>query len=266
MKLAWEIEKQDVETVRAFYATWANDPFVRLRRTRNIEGPRPPITKEGTWMALIGCLLTTQQRSGPKSTVKQFLDATPFPLNHRECCRQQDLQAFAAETLLSFGCKRRILTIPQQIRSVYQMLEDGLWVPLLGRAREVSVSDSPSLERSAVHWVRERFKGKGIGPKQSRNLLQWIGASKYEIPIDSRITKWLNNNILKDRLSGQLLTDDSYADLVSDGVQLLCERAGIYPCLLDAAVFASFDGGWGEDDLIADSLVNACPGQDWGQP
>jgi hypothetical protein len=257
MRLIWEIEAQDVETIKAFYSKWANDPFVRLRRMRNTETPRPPITKDGIWMALIGCLLTTQQRSGPKSTVKQFLDTTPFPLNYRECCGKHDLRAFATETLLSFGCTRRIRIIPQQICSIFQMLDERLWVPLLGRAREVSGSDNPSLERSAVHWVRENFKGKGIGPKQSRNLLQWIGASKYEIPVDSRITKWLNNNILPDRLSGQLLIDDSYADLISDGVQRLCKRAGIYPCLLDAAVFASFDGGWTENDLVADSLANA---------
>ncbi|MCP4204847.1 MAG: toll/interleukin-1 receptor domain-containing protein [bacterium] len=32
-----------------------------------------------------------------------------------------------------------------------------------------------------------------------------------------------------------------YYDFVSEGVQALCEKAGVYPCILDAAIFSSFD-------------------------
>src|SRR3712207_8726784 len=34
---------------------------------------------------------------------------------------------------------------------------------------------------------------KGFGPKQSRNLLQGLGLTRYEIPIDIRITRWFND-------------------------------------------------------------------------
>jgi thermostable 8-oxoguanine DNA glycosylase len=89
----------------------------------------------------------------------------------------------------------------------------------------------------------------GIGPKQSRNLLQGIGVTKYEIPVDSRITKWLNQNLLKHHLSAIPLADKTYYDMVSDGIQLLCKKSNLYPCMLDAAIFTSFDGGWSESDI-----------------
>ncbi len=44
---------------------------------------------------------------------------------------------------------------------------------------------------------------------------------------------------------------DDVPEFVSDGVRQLCERARIYPCVLDAAIFTSFDrGGWTTDGLI----------------
>lgn len=43
----------------------------------------------------------------------------------------------------------------------------------------------------AANFIQDRFKG--FVPKQSRNLFQTTGLSRYETPIDSRITKWLNS-------------------------------------------------------------------------
>jgi N-glycosylase/DNA lyase len=253
MKLTWDIEDQDIEKVGSFYTKWSNDPFVRLRQKRNTESPRPTITKEYTWMALVGCLLTTQQRSGSGSAVKRILDNNPFPLNYNECSSKGDLEKFARETLTSFRGIRRPPTIAQQISNNHEMLEKGLWPVLLSRAQEINVSDNPVLERDVAHLLAKHLDG--IGPKQSRNLLQWIGVSKYEIPVDSRITKWLNRNLLKYHLSANLLADHTYYDMVSDCIQLLCKRANVYPCLLDAAIFTSFDGGWSESDIgMSESL------------
>ena len=82
---------------------------------------------------------------------------------------------------------------------------------------------------------------KGIGPKQSRNLLQDLGVTSYETPIDSRIIKWLNNFGFPIPLSSQALQDEHYYNFVSDILFQLCEKANIKPCILDAAVFSSFE-------------------------
>jgi len=47
------------------------------------------------------------------------------------------------------------------------------------------------------------------------------------------------------------LGDRYYYDFVSEGLQHLCKKAGVFPCVLDAAIFTSFDaGGWTEDMLV----------------
>ena len=42
-------------------------------------------------------------------------------------------------------------------------------------------------------YIDDTFEG--FGPKQSRNLLQELGLTRFEIPIDSRVTNWLNDEL-----------------------------------------------------------------------
>jgi thermostable 8-oxoguanine DNA glycosylase len=248
MELTWNIEQRDVETVKQFFSKWSNDPLVKTRNQRNVASPRPIISKERVWRVLVGCLLTTQQRSGPGSPVKRILDTEPFLLSYNECVNNgRHLEQFAETTLSRFNGIRRSPTISRQIACNLTKLEDSLWSILINDLRVMTSSDDSLMERKLAHFVADTFDG--IGPKQSRNFLQWIGVTKFEIPIDSRITKWLNRNVLKFQLTANLLSDTVYYDMVSDGVQSLCERAGIYPCLLDAAIFTSFDGGWDQSDI-----------------
>lgn len=90
-----------------------------------------------------------------------------------------------------------------------------------------------------AHQVAETLKG--IGLKQSRNLLQSLGATRYEIPIDSRITGWLNRIGCSPKIGSTALGDHAFYDLAMDGLVEICDRAGVFPCLFDAAVFASAD-------------------------
>lgn len=104
-------------------------------------------------------------------------------------------------------------------------------------------------ECEAAEFVDDHLKG--FGPKQSRNLLQWLGLTKYEIPLDSRITKWLNEFGFPVRLSAGALSDRNYYNFVSDGVQALCAQSDIYPCVLDAAIFTSYDQvEWTADNMV----------------
>ena len=42
-------------------------------------------------------------------------------------------------------------------------------------------------------------------------------------------------------LTASPLQDQNYYNLVSDGFRQLCEACKIMPCVLDAAIFSSFD-------------------------
>jgi hypothetical protein len=73
------------------------------------------------------------------------------------------------------------------IQENFQRLENGGWNEVDETIAELEQNQTLQAEIEAADFIDWRFKG--FGPKQSRNLLQGIGLTKYEIPIDSRITK-----------------------------------------------------------------------------
>jgi hypothetical protein len=89
-------------------------------------------------------------------------------------------------------------------------------------------------ERDAAHFAAINLDG--IGPKQSRNLWQWLGLTRYEVPLDSRVVGWINRN-LSIQVDAEKLSDDRYYERVVDYLQDACDRAGVLPCVFDAAAF-----------------------------
>lgn len=198
---------------------------------------------------MVICLLTTQQRSGPNSHVHQLIMTTPFPIEYEYCRKATNLERHIAMILRKRGGIRRVESIAREVTHNLDLLESGLWDDI----RELAISLGPNTtaekERETATFIHDHFKG--FGPKQSRNLLQTMGLSKYEIPIDSRITKWLNNFGFPIELSSTALSDRGYYELVSDGIQALCKKADILPCMLDAAIFSSYDGdAWTETNVL----------------
>jgi hypothetical protein len=239
MKIAWQIEPADVKKVQDFIDLHRDNPFVKQRIERNLSETKPKVSKAEFWYVMVSCLLTTQQRSGPHSAVMRFIDTEPFPLSYQLCLSYDNLYSFALGVLSNFGGIRRMNRIADEIRTNLDALEQGLWNKTLDRLDELRLTQTAQSERKTAEFIEDHFKG--FGPKQSRNLLQDLGLTKYEIPFDSRITKWLNNFGFPVKLSAQALSDRNYYNFVSDGFQQLCTKSGVYPCVLDAAIFASFD-------------------------
>jgi len=253
MKIDWLIEKKDSERIKIFVSSYMDDPFVMLRLKRNVTDKRPVITKEMFWQVMVSSLLTTQQRSGPHSPIKAFLHIRPFPFSYSLCISQHDLHSYVSGRLSQARGIRRFDRIADEVETNLHRLEGDSWVRILEICNELRSSSLPSLERQAAHYIDATLKG--FGPKQSRNLLQWLGLTQYEIPIDSRITKWLNNFGFPLRLSASALSDRNYYDFVSGGIQALCAEAGVLPCILDAAIFSSFDQGlWTEENLRSEDI------------
>lgn len=250
------ISTEDIAKVAELVARSEKNPFVKRRRQRNLGQPRPEVSRATAWMAIIGCLLTTQQKSGPGKPVSRFLGGCPFPFSYDTCQAHSQLEPFARETLSGFGGIRRSPTIANQIVRALRQLEQGQWEILLAHAARVDAANDFEVERVAARYIAETFDG--FGPKQARNFLQWLGVAKYEIPIDSRVTKWLNREIMSFDLNANLLSDATYYEMVSDGIIALCRQASIPPCVFDAAVFASFDRAErSNSDVASESLRGA---------
>lgn len=249
MRIEWIISGDDIARVRAFYEQHRGSPFVKFRADRNLRADKPPVSKDEVWACLVGCLLTTQQRSGPTTPVSRFIKKRPFPLSYEVCREQADLAGFSYGVLGTFGGLRRSSRISGELTANMAFLERDCWKGTLALLDEVRRNPTPETERRAADYLADNLKG--IGPKQSRNLLQGIGVSKRETPIDSRITKWLNEIGFPLKLSANALADRHYYSLVSEGFQKLCAASEIPPCVLDAAIFASYDGdGWTEENVV----------------
>jgi hypothetical protein len=212
---------------------------VVARRRRNIERVYEPVDRAIFWEALVSALLTTQQRAGPRSPVTRFIRSQPFPLRLNVCLESHDCRHLVESTIETFGGIRRAPSIATEVASNLAWLEAGGWSDLLPRLRELEKEPGWQEEREAARALASRLSG--IGPKQSRNVLQMLGLTRYETPLDSRVTKWLEDFGFPVRVSATALADEAYYEFAADGFRALCTEADVVPCLMDAAIFVSFD-------------------------
>ena len=247
MKILWELSSKDIKEVKEFVKRHHNNKFVQARIKRNLAKTKPRITKPVFWRNLISCLVTTRQRSGPNSFANIFLNSNSFLLDYSLCKSKHRIEYVAEKNLAKYRL-RRSKVLAKQIKEDLIYLESH-WKEVSGQLDALRIKQNNKTERRIARYFQEKFVG--IGPKQSRNLLQSLGLTRYEIPIDSRITKWLNSFGFPVKLTSQGLSDTNYYHFISDGIQHLCRKSNIYPCVLDAAIFSSFDKQeWTEKNII----------------
>jgi hypothetical protein len=248
MRIIWDISDEDVQRVKAFLRDQEDNGFVRHRIQKNVVGPKPSFSKDRFWQAMVACLLTTQQRSGPNSPISRLISTDPFPLDFATCNACPDAGILVLEKLKASGGIRRSNRVAAECKANLMWLSQH-WQEVEDMLAPLASAADPLTERDVARFFGDHLTG--FGPKQSRNLLQSLGLTKYEIPLDSRIGKWLSKIGFPVPISSQALSDTNLYEFISDGFQQLCKQCGCYPCVLDAAVFASFDGdGWNNVKVI----------------
>lgn len=238
MKLVLEIETSDIEKVHSLLKAQSEHKFVKNRIQKNINTKSVLVSKKAFWKSLVMCLLTTQQRSGEDSSVTKFLNLNPNPLEFETCCSQNDLRKYVFAVLTDAKSIRRTNNIGIELETNFIYLERTNW-EIISKINSLINIDDRFLERKVATEIQENLKG--IGPKQARNLLQDLGLTKYETPIDSRIIKWLKDFNFPIPLSSMALQDKEYYNYVSDILFKLSESADVKPCVLDAAIFSMFE-------------------------
>jgi hypothetical protein len=247
MNIEWNITESDIERVNTFI-TQNQNPFVESRISKNVNKQGIIISQNSFLKAMMMCLLTTQQRSGPTSPIAYFLKKKLFPITFETVSQTNSVENFIKEILLQNGLNRYINKIPSFFCSNLEILKNTNWNILKEFETKLIYNATKKLEREVADKISDTFFG--FGPKQARNLLQALGLTKYEIPIDSRITGWLSAFGFPVTLSSIPLQDKGYYHFVSDGIQMLCTCANVYPCVLDAVIFSSYDNGqWSADNI-----------------
>lgn len=236
MEIIWEFSESDIKRVVSF-VNGNKTFFVENRISRNIYGKDIHLDKDEILKTMLMCLLTSHQNSGPDSNLSVFLRNKPFLLTDKFLSEEYDIEAAVREVLISNGLKRYFNKLPNYFNFNYFYLVQSSW-ELKNELEDCFRKDfTKSEERVLADKIDQNFKG--FGSKQARNFLQSLGLTKYEIPIDARTISWLNNFGFPISFTPIALQDKAFYHFVSDAIQLLCEKADIYPCVLDAAIFSS---------------------------
>lgn len=244
MELHWHISKADIRGVQCFVERHRGYRFVQDRTERNLAPQKPEVGCAEFWKHMVGARLTSVQRSGPNSPVARFLTSDPFPLSFEAAADADgpdEMRNLFKRKLSAHGGIRFSNKIASDLSNnfAWLTLEDN-WATTLQKVNSLAGATNTNDERMVARFIHQKFHG--FGPKQSRNLLQSLGLTKYEIPIDSRIIKWLRGFGFPAPLSPEALTDSEYYEFVLDGIQKLCAACNLHPCIVDAAIFASYDG------------------------
>jgi hypothetical protein len=250
MYIRWHVTHHDKNVVRSLIKSQEDTVLVRDRRERNLSKKKDQVTRERLWRAVVCMRLTTLARSGPEGKLAQFQRLEPFPLSYNVCRETRSLKTFILQILREHQVGRHPPTISSQLASNLDRLERGDWDALLDKCNQLTECVPRAVEVEVADFVDDTLKG--FGPKQSRNVLQALGLTRFEIPIDSRVTTWLNEALkLPFRVTSMALGDGDYYGLISDAICELCERCCDFPCILDAAIFGSKDGDrWTREQLV----------------
>lgn len=255
----WSFSGREMEIVQEIITAQEDNPFVQNRWAKNVKPSEISVTEAQFWKAHLTALLTSQQRSGPESHVFQFVKNEIEALNLERCREVNGVSQFVSEVLRENGGIRYYNNIGDACEENLARLDSGGWNSLWDeldlltdiRSREPRGGDYAEERRVAI-YLSQGFASDGfhrIGPKQARNILQILGLTRFEIPLDSRITKWLNANLdLPYVISGGGLNQPEFYHFVMDLVQGLCRASNELPCIFDAAVFSSFDTSWSKRD------------------
>lgn len=253
MRFHLEIEDSDVQRLREAYQRLREHRFVRERAALNVDPLVQRPTEEDIWRWLAMAVSTSQQRSSPGTRMWDLWTADPCPLR-LEAVRASypDIAANVERTLMAWGGIRSYHRIGGFLQANYTKLFDKGEIESLDglldqlwqlRQRPPQWDEEARLAERIICGRTLRLKLEGIGPKQCRNWLLNAHLLRYEVPLDSRVVKFLEPMMPPNfTLSRAALSDEAYYLFVEDAVQAVCRQAGIFPCVADAVMFLVADG------------------------
>jgi hypothetical protein len=237
----WRVTAADTACAKAVVEKQDKTKIVRDRYERNLAKVQSPVTKDRFWRAMVCMRITTQTPSGPKSAVAAFQRHQPFPLSYEITRTSANRLDFIQKTLKNHGLIRFLPTVSKQLNDNFNLLERGEWQRALHQCNRLTHLERRETEVEVADYIDDKFDG--FGPKQSRNVLQALGLTRYEVPIDSRVADWLNQQLkFPFYVDNKRLPNKKYYNVILDAICKLCEECEIFPCVLDASIFSAKDG------------------------
>jgi hypothetical protein len=249
MHVSWHFTDADRECVKKVMKEKCDHPMVKNRIMRNLAKEKDQVTKAGFWKALVCARITTRARITENGPYDEF--QRNFPLRYNTVSNTDRRYEFIYDTLGTHevGTDRKI--IARQLVENFDFLQDGGWTSTRPEVNRLTTLQCRAVEAEVANYLAENFIG--FGPKQSRNALQHLGLTRYEIPLDIRITKWLNDTLgFPFKITSRGLADKHVYGFVLDAICQLCSECKVFPCVLDAAIFVH-NSGRGSDESGGDA-------------
>jgi hypothetical protein len=236
MELIWKLSDSDINRIRDFVKKH-NNPKVERIISKNINHVDRVIDKDSLLRAMLICLMSSEADSYPESKIEQIFRKKPFLLNYEYLFKVSNIEYAFQETFQTFGVTKYLKKVPRYFSTNFDFLVETNW----DLESEINRSFEHELtkydERKLADRVDRSFKG--FGSKEARSFLLALGVTRYEIPIDYKLIKWLKNFDFPIKFSKIALQDILFYHFVSDGIQKLCEISEIYPCVLYASIISS---------------------------
>jgi thermostable 8-oxoguanine DNA glycosylase len=235
MELIWKLSDSDITKVRD-YVKKNNNQNVERIINRNINHIDRRIDKDSILRTMLICLLSSETDPYPESKVEQMFRKKPYLLNYQFLFKVHNIENSFQEVFLTFGITKYAKKVPRYFSTNFESLEENDWGLESELNRSIDHELSKSDERKLADIVDRSFKG--FGSKEARSFLLALGVTKYEIPIDYKLIKWLENFGFPLKFSKTALQDILFYHFVSDGIQRLCEISEIYPSVLYTSILS----------------------------
>ena len=242
--------KQLVEERTPGFKHWLKD------WKKNLDKNKSRITKPIFWREMVHARLTSQNPVGPRSPVGIFVGTSPFPLRYERVRSKRNVEDFIAEKVEQARIGKYKRTGVDLATNLAWLEKGDGWKQALDECNRLTKLPATTdekkrkrTERAVANYIEDTFsaprsrgRGRGFGPKQSRNLLQLLGLTRYETPIDIRVMNWLNQYLPPDaQLTSGMLSRRKRYESILDDIQELCRKAKEYPRVFDAAFFLDAD-------------------------
>ena len=238
MKAVWEIDESSLAFWKKIVQENKHKGVPVRRLNMNVKREGIVLTKNDIWRVMLGCQVTSAQRSGPDSLVSQFMNSKSKALSYKICGEQKNLEKFIQSEIKQL---RFNVNIAKRQARIFEHLENGGWKPLLDALKIIEITPTKAKERAVIdHLTSGNFPG--LGPKQARNFIQWLGLSQHVIPLDSRVFRRMKEyGVSPVPKKAEGMGEEPLYRFFEDGLGQIAKKVGVLPCMLDACIFASFD-------------------------
>ena len=233
MELIWKFCDSDITKVRDFVNANRGPEVVKVIN-RNIYHNERNIDKDAILRTMLTCLLATDANSFPLKSTGHLISKKPYLLDYTYLVKIRDVEMTFEDLFQSAGITKHIKKVPHYFAINLEFLIQSGWKietelnDITGR--ELTKTD----ERKLADKVDKSFKG--FGSKEARSFLFALGVTRFEIPIDPMVTRWMEKFGFPLKFSKAALQDIQIYHFISDGLQKICEISEIFPCVLYASI------------------------------